>query len=318
MTKALLAICASVIMILPSSQAAGSLAAGFHKVSGHFYCLESPAGTANTSAVVAGDGVLLIDPPPAPEIPELLNALRKITAKPVRWVVYTDYHGLCAGDSAAFQKMDALIIGSKEQDRLAASLPAADQGPGAQPGPMRPNPRFLFGRQLHLFPADIEVRILAIRYKARTAGDVFVYVPSENVLAVGDLFNPLNYPLIDSGTGEGSAPGWIDGLKQVIDSVPLLKSAIPQPKPEPSAALEPEKTLEELVTVIPAHGAPANLKQMKDLHAIATKLRAEAARAVSYGRNREEFLRYLSWEAFGSYGNLEAFAGQLLDDLSRK
>jgi len=318
MTRALFAACASIILVVATGPAPRSSAAGFRKVSSHFYYLEPPTETANTGALITGDGVLLIDPPPAPETPALLNALRNITARPVRWVVYTDYQRLRAGDSAAFQKMDAIIIGSKEQDRLAASLPVSDPSLGAQPEPAQPNPRFLFGRQLHLFPADIEVRILAIRYKARTAGDVFVFVPSENVLAVGDLFNPSSYPLIDSGPGEGSAPGWIEGLKQVIDSVPLLKSAMPQPKPEPTATPEPAKTLEELVTVIPGHGAPANLQQMKDLHAIAQKLRAEAARAVSYRRNREEFLKLLSWDAYGSYGNLEPFAGQLFDDLSRK
>jgi len=81
---------------------------------------------------------------------------------------------------------------------------------------------------------------------------------------------------------------------------------------------ELEKTLEELVTVIPGHGAPSNLLQMKDLLSTAQKLKAETARAVSYRRTREEFLRLLSWDAYGSYGNLEAFAGQLFDDLFRK
>ena len=124
--------------------------------------------------------------------------------------------------------------------------------------------------------------------------------------------------MIDSGPGEGSAPGWINGLKQVIDSVPLLKSAMPQPKPDPSAVPEPEKTLEEQITVIPGHGPAANLQQMKDLLALTQKLRTEAARAVAARRSREDFLRLLSMEVFGAYGNLEAFAGQLFDDLSRK
>ena len=225
---------------------------------------------------------------------------RPSPAKPVRWVVYTDYQRFRAGDSAAFQKLDALIIGSKEQDRLAASLPATDPSLGAQPAQTRPNPRFLFNRQLHLFPAGIEVRILAVRYKARTAGDVVIFVPSEKVLEVGDLFTPSSYPLIDSGPGEGSAPGWIDGLKQVIDSVPLLKSAMPQPKPDPAAVPEPEKTLEELITVIPGHGPAANLQQMKDLLALTQKLRTEAARAVAARRSREDFLRSIVHGGFRS------------------
>ncbi len=318
MIKALFATCASAILLYIAGPTPGSFAPSFRKVSNHFYYLEPATGTANTGAVITGDGVLLIDPPPEPETPALQSSLKAVTSRSVRWVVYTDYQRFRAGDSAAFQKLGAVIIGSKEQDRLAASLPATDPSLGVQPAQTRPNPRFLFNRQLHLFPAGIEVRILAVRYKARTAGDVIIFVPSEKVLQVGDLFSPASYPMIDSGPGEGSAPGWIDGLKQVIDSVPLLKSAMPQPKPDPSAVPDPEKSLEELVTVIPGHGAPANLQQMKDLLAITQKLRTEAARAVASRRSREEFIRLLSMEVYGAYGNLEAFAGQLFDDLSRK
>jgi glyoxylase-like metal-dependent hydrolase (beta-lactamase superfamily II) len=318
MIKALFATCASAILLYVAGPAPGSFAPSFRKVSDHFYYLEPATGTANTGAVITGDGVLLIDPPPEPETPGLLNALKSVTSKPVRWVVYTDYQRFRAGDSAAFQKLGAVIIDSKEQDRLAGLLLVTDPSLGAQPAQTRPNPRFLFTRQLHLFPAGIEVRILAVRYKARTAGDVIIFVPSEKVLEVGDLFTPSSYPVIDSGPGEGSAPGWIEGLKQVIDSVPLLKSAMPQPKPDPSAVPEPEKTLEELVTVIPGHGAPANLQHMKDLLALTQKLRTEAARAVAAKRSRDDFLRLLSMEVFGAYSNLEAFAGQLFDDLFRK
>jgi len=316
MRKAALRSIISAILLLAISTAAG--AAGFHKVSDHFYYLESKTGGSNTGAVVTQEGVVLIDPPPETEIAAMLGALKAVTSHPVRWVISTDYQQDRTGGTATLLKLGAAFIASKESDRLAASAPAADPEQAPAIPQALPNPRFLFGQLLHLFPTGIEVRVLAVKAKARTAGDVVVFLPTEKVLEVGDFITFESFPIIDSGPGEGSAQGWIDALKQVYEFVPLLKSAMPQAKPEAGAQPEVEKTLEELVTVVPGHGAPGNLQQVKTLLAISQKLRAEATRAVDAGRTREEFVKSLPPNVFGAYGNLEAFAGQLFDELSKK
>lgn len=318
MRKAALGVFASAILLLAVNPASSAAASGFQKVSPHFYYLQSKTGAANTGAVITVDGVLLIDPPPEPEIPAMLNALKAVTPRAVRWVVSTDYQQAKIAGLATFLKQGVAIVGSKELDRLAGSTIVLEPNQPAPPVPERPNPRFLFGQQLHLYPAGIEVRILAVKSKARTAGDVVVFLPSEKVLAVGDFFAPSSFPVIDSGPGEGSARGWIDGLKQVIEAVPLLKSAMPPPKQETPVPPEPEKTLEETVAVIPSHGEPANLRQMKALLAAAQKLRTEANKAIAAGRAGDEFVKSLPGDVFGEYGNLEVFAGQLFDELSKK
>jgi glyoxylase-like metal-dependent hydrolase (beta-lactamase superfamily II) len=318
MKKAALWMMASAAMLSAANSASTRAASGFRKVTEHFYYLESKTGAANIGVVITGEGVLLIDPPPEPEIPAMLNALKAATGRAVRWVVNTDYQQAQIGGVATFLKQGAAIIGSKELDRLAASIVIVYPSQTVPQVQARPSPRFLFGGQLHLFPAGIEIRILAVKSKARTAGDVVVFLPSEKVLAVGDLFTPGSYPVIDSVPGEGSAAGWIDGLKQVVESVPLLKSAMPQPKREPAVVVGQEKTLEEAVTVIPGHGAPATLQQMKSMLSAAQKLRTQATKAIAAGRTREEFVKSLAREISGDYANLEAFAGQLFDDISKK
>jgi len=316
MRKAALRTIVSAILLLAVSTVAG--AAGFHKVSEHFYYLESKTGGANTSAIVTQEGVVLIDPPQELEMPAMLNALKAVTSHPVRWVISTDYQQERSGGTATLLKLGAAIIGSKELDRLAAFAPIEDPAQIPAVPQALPNPRFLFTQLLHLFPSGIEVRVLAVKAKARTAGDVVVFLPSEKVLEVGDFITFGSFPIIDSEPGEGSASGWIDALKQVVEFVPLLKSAMPQAKPEAGAQPESEKTLEEMVTVVPGHGAPGNLQQVKALLAISQKLHAEATRAVDAGRTREEFMKSLPSDIFGAYGNLEAFAGQLFDELSKK
>ena len=316
MREAALRIFVSAVLLLAANMAAG--AAGFHKVSDHFYYLESKTGGSNTCAVVTQEGVVLIDPPSEPEMTAMLNALKAVTSHPVRWVISTDYQQERSCGAATLMKLGAAIIGSKELDRLAAAAPVAAPAQVPAIPQALPNPRFLFTQLLHLFPSGIEVRILAVKAKARTAGDVVVFLPAEKVLEVGDFITIGSFPTIDSGPGEGSAAGWVDALKQVVEFVPLLKSAMPQAKPEAGAQPEPEKTLEEMVTVVPGHGVPGNLQQVKALLAVSQKLRAEATRAVDGGRTREEFVKSLSPDVFGAYGNLEAFAGQLFDEISKK
>jgi cyclase len=320
MRKAIVGMWIFAVLGLAVAPDGGAVPAGFQKVSPHFYYLESRSGAANTCALITTEGVVLIDPPPEGEIPALMNALKILTARSVRWVVNTDYQQAASGGSSAFARLGAAVIGSKELDRLAGATPPATDLSPAAPGPAsRPNPRLSFGQQLHLWPAGIEVRILAVKPRARTAGDVIVYVPAEKVLATGDFFAAGKFPVIDNVAGEGTARGWIEGLKQVIDFVPLLKSAMPQQKTEPTAAgPEPEKSPEELMLVIPGHGPASNMQQLKGLWTAAQKLRLEANRAVTAGRTREDYVKSLPPDVFGDIGNLESFAAQLFDDLAKK
>ena len=81
---------------------------------------------------------------------------------------------------------------------------------------------------------------------------------------------------------------------------------------------EEEKSLEEMVTVISARGPQSNLQEMKDLLEAAHKLRGEIAREVSAGRDIDLFLASPAAAPFRVYDNLDVFARQLFDDLSKK
>jgi hypothetical protein len=154
----------------------------------------------------------------------------------------------------------------------------------------------------------------------RTLARVILAYPTqaEAIRKAADAYTRtrLTPTIIDQTGGEGSALGWIDGLKQAIDTVPLLKSAMPPPKPDPGKPPPEEKTLEELVTVIPGRGQRSNLQGMKDLLEAALKLRSELARAIGAGRSCESILSSSALGPVRSLGNFESFAAQLFDDLA--
>ena len=289
----------------------------FEKISDHCYFFESKGETPNVAAIVSDDGVLLVDPPGDPDPASALDALKKLTSRPVRWVVSTDYRFACSGGAARFLDQGAVVLWSGQL----VSLVSAEAADGSEPENKSgkaclSTPRLVFDRQMRVFPGGVEVRIIAVQHRAHTGGDVMAFVPAEKVLIVGELYAAGKYPEIDINPGDGSALGWLDAMKQAIDAVPLLKSAIPQ-KTEIKPG-EEEKSLEEMVTVISARGPKSNLQEMKDLLEAARKLRGEIAKVVSSGRDMDSFLSSSAAAPFRIYENFDTFARQLFDALSNK
>jgi glyoxylase-like metal-dependent hydrolase (beta-lactamase superfamily II) len=300
----------------------------FEKVSDHYYHRSTPDGGPNVGALVTDDGILLVDPPGETAVPAMLDALRRVSARPIRWIAST---GAAADDRtgiAYFQARDALLLTVRDAKRGGPPPAAAGEKPAW---------RAAFGRQMHLFPGGVEVRLLAVE-KAHTAADLVLLLPGERVLQVGPLFTPHSFPEIDVAAG-GTAVGWLEGVRQVIDGVPLLRSAMPAaktagppgkaPSPPPTKAAAAaksaappkppeERPLEELVVVIPGRGPLANLADLKELAETAQRLRGEIARGISSGRNRDAFLAAIAVPPYRDYREHDAFAARLFDELARK
>jgi glyoxylase-like metal-dependent hydrolase (beta-lactamase superfamily II) len=316
---------AAALLLVLESLSSPAAPRRFTKASEHCYFLQAEAGWGNLGAVISDDGVLLIDTPPAGEIPAVLEALKRVTTKPVRWVVNTHHHEDHTRGNAYFSEHNATIIGGREflhVDEKPTEIESKEQ----KSKPTFAETQLIFGRQVRLFPGGVEVRVFASEHRAHTKRDVVVWLPLEKVLYVGDLFLPGSYPAIDTSEGEGSASGWLETLRQVIESVPVLKSAMPQPKANPSkpapskAPLDPsqppleEKSLEEQFIVIPGHGPVSNLREMKDLFETSRRLSLEARRAAAARRSRESFLSSPGLAPFRVYANFEGFAAQLYEE----
>jgi glyoxylase-like metal-dependent hydrolase (beta-lactamase superfamily II) len=297
-----LRLCGVILLVLRAAPAATVT-----KVTDRVHFIQGSGDEANAVVVASDDGVLLIDTPRESEAAGVVEALRKLSPKPVRWVVNTHFHSDHTASNRYFAERQAAVIVSKELGRL---LDKGQKVEGSR--------RLEFGKQMRLFPGSLEVRMQAASHKAHTGGDVFVYVPAEKVLATGDLYSPRSFPSVDAMGGEGSALGAVEALKQAIDAVPLMKSAIPTPRPAPSAAPEEEKSLEETVTVIPGHGALSNLKEMKEAYEAALRVKAEVGRAVAAKRSRQSLLSSAALAPYSGYRNFEEFVFLLFEEMSAR
>jgi hypothetical protein len=283
----------------------------FIKVSDHCYYLQLKDSGENVAVVATDDGVVMVNPPQEPDLSIAMTALANVTSRTVRWVVFTEPGLSRNADTRYFAEKNALVLTGAKLQALSPPETAHQNGSTAS----APTPtRLIFEGQMHLFPSNVEVRIIALQHKARTGGDVVLFVPSEKVLFVGGLYEAARYPDIDTAAG-GSAIDWMDGMKQVLDAVPVLKSAIPAAKPAPKS--EPEKTLEEGITVVSGRGEVSNLQNMKDLLESCKKLRNDIARAVKAGRTCDSFLASSVSDPYRSYGNLDSYARQLFEALAK-
>ena len=289
----------------------------FEKVSEHCYYLQLKGGGENVFAVVTDEGILIVNPPSEPDLSATVDALRRLSTKAVRWVAFSGPRAVRSGGARFFSEQGAMLLAGAQLRSISTSIPGTDaKGPVAPGNSSSEPPSFpwlIFDHQMHLFPQNLEIRITALQHKAQTGGDVVVYVPAEKVLFVGGLYEAARYPDIDTDA-QGDVTDWIDGLKQVVDSIPVLKPAIPQTKAESKTAAE--KTLEEGIAVISARGEVSNFQNMKDLLSACQKLRADISKSIKAGRSCEDFLSSSRTDIYRTYSNFDPYAGKLCESLS--
>jgi glyoxylase-like metal-dependent hydrolase (beta-lactamase superfamily II) len=99
------------------------------------YTLEGMGGT--ISVLTGPDGVLLVDSQFAPLTDKLVAAIRKLSTKPIRYLIDTHVHPDHTGGNENFAKLGAVIF-SRDQlrSRLEHPNPAPDGTPGKTAPPL--------------------------------------------------------------------------------------------------------------------------------------------------------------------------------------
>jgi glyoxylase-like metal-dependent hydrolase (beta-lactamase superfamily II) len=179
----------------------------------NFYTLEGQGGT--ISVLVGPEGVLLVDSQFAPLTDKLVEAIKKVCGKPIRFLINTHVHGDHTGGNENFAKLGATIFAREQlRARLERPNPAADGTPG-KPAPAEALPVVTYDDPVTIHFNGEHVRLLPIR-SAHTDGDTLVSFPEHDILAVGDYFRSVGYPIVDLNNG-GSLAGILDGLRATID-----------------------------------------------------------------------------------------------------
>ncbi|HEY1239805.1 MAG TPA: MBL fold metallo-hydrolase [Bryobacteraceae bacterium] len=167
--------------------------------------LLSGAG-ANVIAHTGPEGVVMVDGGLAPNAGALAQAVRALpNGGPVRTLFNTHWHREQTGSNEKLGTAGATII-AQENTRLwlqqNVTWPYDGQKFKKFPKIAQPNKTFYDKGAL-----DNGIRYGYISDAAHTDGDLYVYFPQQNVLAVGDAAYGEGWPIIDWWTG-----GWIGGI----------------------------------------------------------------------------------------------------------
>jgi cyclase len=183
-------------------------------VQGSVHVIQTPAG--NTTVQVGPDGVVLVDTQPEAMAPRVMAEVRKLTDKdkPVLYIMNTSMDAKNTGGNAALVKLGTTpsspgapaTVGhenvfnrmSADKDVLPANWPTIEY--------FLPNKDFF---------ANGEAVVLTHMPNAHTDGDSVVFFRRSDVLAVGDLFSPESYPVINIAAG-GSINGLIDAMNKIL------------------------------------------------------------------------------------------------------
>src|ERR1022692_65570 len=169
----------------------------------------------NITVQTGKDGVLVVDSGLANMSDKVLEAIRSISKGPIRYLVNTHYHPDHVGGNEAIRKAGATISGGNVAGDLGAAASEGAQviahenvlnrvsaATGKQPmipaGGWPTSTFFNDEKKVFFNGEGIEVIHMP---NAHTDGDSVVFFRRSDVIATGDIFTTVMYPVIDTAAG---------------------------------------------------------------------------------------------------------------------
>jgi glyoxylase-like metal-dependent hydrolase (beta-lactamase superfamily II) len=192
----------------------------------------------NVTVQIGEEGVLIVDSGVAASAPALLAEIRKLSSRPIRFLINTHLHPDHVGGNVAFSQAPAeprpdfaplagaagaadplqplnIIAHERVLSRMTAALAPLTAGQTGGAERLRGMPideYFLPTKDMHF---NGEAVVLYHEPNAHTDGDTVVLFRGSDVVSTGDLFTPDAYPFIDIANG-GTIQGEIAALNHVL------------------------------------------------------------------------------------------------------
>ncbi|HET6564221.1 MAG TPA: MBL fold metallo-hydrolase [Xanthomonadales bacterium] len=221
-------------------------------------------GRGGNVAISAGDeGVYLIDDQFPNIADQLLAQVRKISDKPIRFVINTHYHGDHTGGNEALGGQGAIVI-AHDNIRQRMSTEQFNQfwngtTPAATPAAL---PVITFNDSVTLHLNGEATTVIHVP-RGHTDGDSIVHFTGSNVIHMGDNYFQDRYPYIDLDGG-----GTLQGMITAIDK---------------ALALSDEST-----RIIPGHGKLSNPVELKAHRDLLQKASDNVQALVDQGKTLDE------------------------------
>ena len=245
-------------------------------VRGGIYMVAGPSG--NATVQVGRDGVLVVDPQTAELSDRLLAEIRRLSDKPVRFVLNTTGDADHVGGNQAIAASGRILAGGNTRAATAFATAGAPiwaheavlkrlTAEASETSAAWPTDTF-FVAQKDLFVNGEPVQLMSTP-AAHTSGDVMVVFRRTDVVSAGDVYTPDRYPVIDATHG-GSINGLVDALNH------LLRITVP------------EFNQQGGTLVIPGHGQLSDEADVSEYRDMVTIVRDRVRDMVKKGMTLEQ------------------------------
>lgn len=225
------------------------------KLTDKVYMLTGEGG--NIAVFIGDDGVFVIDDQYAHLTDKIQGAIKKLSDKPINFLVNTHHHGDHTGGNENMTNLGATII-AHDNVRKRLSNQTDSEGNTL---PIKALPVITFNDKLSLHINGEQVLVFHVE-NAHTDGDALLYFTESNVLHTGDnYFNGL-YPYIDLKSG-GSVDGYIDAVKRALI------------------------VIDDDTKIIPGHGNLSNKKEYKAFLNMLESLKTTILEEIEKGKTEE-------------------------------
>ncbi len=247
--------------------------------------------SSNSAFLVTDEGVVVIDTRQHPAHGrDLIERIRKITAKPIKWVINTHAHGDHYYGNSAFKAEGATIIAHRD---VVAGMVKNEQ--------LEFKRRLAFFKSLKLDPAEVRTvlpdvtfdsrltlklggRVIEILYlgPGQNPGDTLVYFPHARALYVGGPFASNNW---SNMSFTPSMDGWIALLQRIA-------------------------AMDDVDIFLPGHGDVGKRADVLDEVNLLSEVQAGVKAAIAAGMGRDEIVKNLRFPQFANrrnYDRIEVF-----------
>jgi len=152
-------------------------------------------GDPNTGIIVGDDSVMIVDAQATPRMAErVIERIRTVTDKPIRYVVLSHYHAVRVLGASAFRPDHILASetcrsmiherGAEDWESEFRRFPRLFKNPESIPGLTWPT--MTFERRMTVYMGRRRVDLMFLG-RAHTAGDIVAWVPDAGVMFTGDI-----------------------------------------------------------------------------------------------------------------------------------
>ena len=231
----------------------------------------------NVTVHVGEDGILVVDSGVAAMADRVLNAVKAISNRPIRFIFNTSADADHVGGNDTIAKAGVAINADPFADDDQATVLAHENvllrmsaNESAYPSGTWPTETFT-SRTRSMYLNDDAVQVIR-QIGAHSDGDTMVLFRRADVIATGDILDLRHFPVIDSARG-GSIQGELEGLNHLLE---LTVPAMP-------LVLKPGRTL-----LVPGHGRISDYSELVEYRDMVTTIRDIVQEQIKKGMTLEQ------------------------------